>query len=310
MRVTGTELGSLATSGGNVVGAGCTGGEHASRGGRETSGDVMRRIALLFVLAFTLLVVAPTTSQAAAPALPSSMAAIGDSISQATDVCCWYGDHPANSWSTGSAGWDGVLSHYERIRASNPNISGHNYNDSVSGARMDDGPGQARRAVDQHARYVTILLGANDVCTSSPGTMTSVDTFRSNYQQTLQILFAGLPTRAHVFVASIPDIYRLWALYQDDSTAEFVWDTANICQSLLSPARSDADRQYVRDRNIDFNFVLQQECAKYLRCRFDNNAVFDYQFNRADVSKLDYFHPSLMGQAHLAGITWNASWWR
>jgi hypothetical protein len=27
------------------------------------------------------------------------------------------------------------------------------------------------------------------------------------------------------------------------------------------------------------------------------------------VSKLDYFHPSLSGQATLAALTWRASWW-
>jgi lysophospholipase L1-like esterase len=237
------------------------------------------------------------------------MAAIGDSITQAADACCWYGDHPANSWSTGGAGWDGVLSHYERIRASNPDISGNNYNSAVSGARMDDGPGQARRAVDQRARYVTILLGANDLCTSAPGTMTSVDTFRSYFQQTLQILFDGLPRRARVFVASIPDVYQLWQIYHGDVAAQLVWDLADICQSLLSTSRTEADRQLVRDRNIAFNQVLRDECAKDARCRFDDDAVFNYQFSRSDVSKLDYFHPSLTGQARLADVTWTAGWW-
>ena len=270
----------------------------------------MRRIIVLLVLALGLMFVPPTAGQAApTPPIPKSMAAIGDSMTQAANVCCWYGDHPANSWSTGGAGWDGVLSHYERIRALEPAIAGNNYNDSVSGARMDDGPDQARRAVEQGARYVTILLGANDVCTSSPGNMTSVETFRSYYQQTLQMLFQGLHRRAHVFVASIPDVYQLWAIYHGDAVAEFVWDIANICQSLLSPARTDADRQLVRDRNIAFNQVLQEECAKYARCLFDGNAVFDYQFARADVSRLDYFHPSLTGQAHLAEVTWNAGYW-
>src|SRR5215207_7659744 len=129
----------------------------------------------------------------ASPALPNSMAAIGDSMTQAADVCCWYGDHPANSWSTGSAGWDGVFSHYERIRALNGAISGHAYNNSVSGARMSAAPAQASKAVAQGAQYVTILMGSNDVCTSSPSSMTSVDTFRQQYRTALATLEAGLP---------------------------------------------------------------------------------------------------------------------
>jgi lysophospholipase L1-like esterase len=270
----------------------------------------MRRIAVLIVIALGALVGAPVTSQAVpTPPLPRSMAAIGDSMTQAADVCCWYGDHPANSWSTGGAGWDGVLSHYERIRAANPDIAGRNHNNSVSGARMDDGPGQAARAVQQRASYVTILLGANDLCTSSPANMTSVEAFRTDYQATLQTLFQGLPRRATVFVASIPDVHQLWEVYHGDPVAEFVWDVADICQSLLSTARTDADRELVRQRNIAFNQVLAEECATYSRCRFDDNAVFETEFTRSDVSTLDYFHPSLTGQARLASITWGATWW-
>ena len=274
----------------------------------------MRRIAVLLSVVLALFVTpdasgAQLSVQSPPPPPPGSMAAIGDSISQAADVCCWYGDHPANSWSTGGASWDGIRSHYERIRALNPDIRGRNHNDSVSGARMDDGPAQAQRAVTQHVRYVTILLGGNDVCTSSPETMTSVADFRSQFRQTLQILEAGLPRRAHIFVASIPDVYRLWALYRDDPAAQLVWDVANICQSLLSPSRTEEQRQAVRRRNMDFNTVLAQECAGFARCRFDDNAVFNYQFARGDVSKLDYFHPSLAGQADLAAVTWAHSWW-
>jgi hypothetical protein len=28
-----------------------------------------------------------------------------------------------------------------------------------------------------------------------------------------------------------------------------------------------------------------------------------------EVSKLDYFHPSLTGQSTLASLTWQRSWW-
>jgi lysophospholipase L1-like esterase len=247
-------------------------------------------------------------AQAAVPT-PDSMAAIGDSISTAYDTCCWYGNHPGSSWTTGGAGWDGVTSHYERLRSLDPSIRGHNYNDAVAGAKMKDGPVQASTAVAQHAQYVTILLGANDVCTSSPSTMTSVDGFRQNFRITLQTLIAGLPKRSRIFVSSIPDVYRLWTVYKDSSTAKFVWDTANICQSMLASERTEAERQTVRQRNIDFNIVLAEECAAYLRCRFDGNAVFDYDFERSDISKLDYFHPSLSGQADLAAVTWSRSWW-
>jgi lysophospholipase L1-like esterase len=272
----------------------------------------MRRFVVLLVSLVALLTVpigSGTVAQAATPAPPNSIASIGDSITRATDVCCSYGDHPANSWSTGGGAFDGVSSHYERIRSLNPDIAGRNYNDAAAGARMSAGPTQAQRAVDQRAKYVTILLGANDLCTSSPGTMTSVETFRSQFRQTLQTLDSGLPARARIFVSSIPDIYQLWQIYHTDWTARTVWDLANICQSMLSENRTEEQRQQVRVRNMAFNDVLEQECAAYARCRFDGDAVFNFQFARQDVSKLDYFHPNLTGQAALAEVTWQRSWW-
>jgi hypothetical protein len=249
---------------------------------------------------------APAAS--AAPSLPRNIAGIGDSITRAADVCCWYGDHPAQSWSTGGGAFDGIKSHYERILALKPSIYGHNYNDARSGAKMADAPGQAQTAVSQGARYVTILMGANDVCTGSISTMTSVSAFKAQFAATMSTL-AGLPSGKHVFVSSIPNIYRLWDLFKGNSAARFVWSAANICQSMLSPTNTEADRQAVLAREEAFNTILHDVCSQYAFCRFDDYAVFNYEFTTSDVSKLDYFHPSLGGQAKLASLTWQHSWW-
>ena len=180
----------------------------------------MTRRALLLSIFVGLLVLAPTA--AATPPLPTSMAAIGDSITRATDVCCWYGDHPGKSWSAGNDG-DSILSHYERILAANPNIAGNEHNDSVSGAKMADADGQAASAVSQQVEYVTILMGANDACTSSIDTMTPVPDFQSQFQAAMSTLESGLPVGAHIFVSSIPNIHRLWNILHTNIFAEAVW---------------------------------------------------------------------------------------
>jgi lysophospholipase L1-like esterase len=262
---------------------------------------------LLFGALVATLIVAPAAS--ASPPLPGSIASIGDSITRAADVCCWYGDHPAQSWSTGGGAFDGISSHYERIRALKPGIYGHNYNDARSGARMRDAVGQAEAASAQNARYITILMGANDACTSSVATMTSVSEFHAEFAAAMSTLAAGLPPGSHVFVSSIPNIYRLWQLFHDNLTAQLVWSVAGICQSMLSPNNTEADRQAVLAREKAFNQVLANVCSQYIMCRFDNYAVFNYQFSAGQVSKLDYFHPSLAGQAALASVTWAQSWW-
>jgi lysophospholipase L1-like esterase len=261
------------------------------------------------LLALVVAGLAVPASAASSPPLPSSIASIGDSITRAADVCCWYGDHPAQSWSTGGGWFDGITSHYERILALKPSIYGRNYNDSKDGAKMRDAAGQAQAAVTQSARYVTILMGGNDLCTSSTATMTPVADFQTQFAAAMNVLANGLPSSAHVFVSSVPDVYQLWQLFHNNLAAELVWSAAGICQSLLSPYNTDADRQAVRDRESAFNQVLANVCSQYTFCRFDGNATFDYKFSASDVSPLDYFHPSLAGQAKLASITWAESWW-
>jgi lysophospholipase L1-like esterase len=256
---------------------------------------------LLFPLLFFFVIAGAQPASAAV--YPTSMAALGDSITQATDVCCWYGDHPGQSWSTGDGRFDGITSHYERLLQRQPAITGHNYNDSRSGAKAADLPGQADTAVAQGAEYVTILMGANDLCTSSAATMTSEADFRASVTQALQTL----STRPKVFVSSIPNIYQLWKVLRNNESARFVWSVAKICQSMLAPTNTPQDRKQVVEREIAFNAILAEVCAQHTNCRSDGNAVYNYQFSASDVSRLDYFHPSLQGQAKLAEITWTAT---
>jgi lysophospholipase L1-like esterase len=255
-----------------------------------------------------LVTLAPATpATAAPPPLPDSMAAIGDSITQAVDVCCFHGNWPGHSWATGNVPLDGIASHYERIRAENPAIRGHRWNNAVSGARMADAPGQARRTVDQGAEYVTILMGANDLC-GWDGALTPTAAFRAQFRKTLEILRDGLPG-SHVFVASIPNLYQLWSVLRTHPLAQVVWQTADICPSMLDFFNSPADRQAVIDRERELNDALRDVCATWSRCRFDNYLTYNYDFTRDQVSRLDFFHPSLRGQATLAALTWEASWW-
>jgi lysophospholipase L1-like esterase len=174
---------------------------------------------------------------------------------------------------------------------------------------MRDAQAQAQTAVTQGARYVTILMGANDACADSVSAMTSVSDFEAQFSASMSVLASGLQPGSHVFVSSIPNIYRLWQLFQNDATARLVWSFAQICQTMLSPNNTEQDRQAVLTREQAFNQVLADVCGRYAVCRFDDYAVFNYQFNASQVSKLDYFHPNLAGQAALATLTWQHSWW-
>jgi lysophospholipase L1-like esterase len=271
---------------------------------------ILRSRLAIFVALVLALLWGPVPHAARAEAIyPNSIASTGDSITRAFNTGSYFADAPANSWSTGTSST--VNPFYRRILAVNPAISGRAYNDARTSAKMLDLAGQMTTVNTRQVEYVTILMGANDVCTSSESTMTSVTAFRTQFQNAMNIVTAGSPN-ARVYVVSIPNIYNLWSVLRNNSSARFTWSLFGICKSMLanpsSTRQADIDRRLrVRQRNIDFNTQLQQVCSQYPRCRFDNNAVFNTAFVASDVSTRDYFHPSLAGQAKLATVAWGAS---
>ncbi|WP_436762947.1 SGNH/GDSL hydrolase family protein [Streptosporangium sp. V21-05] len=262
------------------------------------------RIALVLAAALGWAVVPATTATSDSVAPPGSMAGLGDSITRGFNACGWFADCTARSWSTGSS--TSVDSHRNRIRTQNPDLTAHN--DARSGAKIADLAGQARTAVSQGVGYVTILMGANDACASSESSMTSVADFETRFREAMRELAAGIP-QASVFVASIPDIKRLWSVGKDSSSARTAWAAFGICQSMLAAPRStsagdEARRDRVRQRVVDFNGVLARVCAEYGTCRYDGGAVFAYPFTLGQLSTWDYFHPNTSGQRVLAEVTY------
>jgi lysophospholipase L1-like esterase len=278
-----------------------------------TKGRWIALIAVVAVLAAAALVSRAVVgrksggSPAAVP-LPRSMASAGDSITRAFDLDAGHflRDTPADSWSTGSD--PAVGSQYDRLLAPAPAISGHAFNDARSGAQMVALDGQLQAAGAQRVDYLTVLMGANDLCTPTVAAMTPAATFQAQFDQALSGFLAADPG-AHVLVASIPDLYRLWQTLQANPAAQLVWGLARICPSMLAGRATAADRQAVVAREQADNAALASVCARFRHCRFDGGAVYRAAFSAADVSSVDYFHPSLAGQAHLAAITWAAGYW-
>jgi hypothetical protein len=246
---------------------------------------------------------------AQASAYPNSMDALGDSITRAFNTCSFpFTDCPENSWATGTN--KTVNSYYLRLLALNPGISGHNNNDAVSGAKMTELKGQAEKAVSKKVELVGVLMGANDACTSSISTMTSVANYQSQFEGAMKTLTSGIPS-AQINIGSLPNVYRLWEIFHTNSSAVNTWNSLKICQSLLanptSLAKADEERRLqVKGREEEFDSVLQSVCAKYTQCKYDNGAGFKTVFNTNDVSTRDYFHPSIEGQTLVAKVAWEA----
>jgi len=238
--------------------------------------------------------------------IPAQMAAAGDSITRAFDVgvCCILSDSPDRSWATG----DSIDSHYTRLRRMAGSTVVREYNVARSGARMDELERQLRAAAAFPVDYVTVMMGANDLCTSSAATMTSPADFEARFSRALTAL-TSLRPQARVFVTSIPNVNQLWSLLHGDARAQKAWDRYHICPSVLASSRTVAERGAVAARERQFNAILARVCGKFRACRYDGGATFGFRFTPADVSPVDYYHPSERGQRSLAALTWRASYW-
>ncbi|MBO3748552.1 SGNH/GDSL hydrolase family protein [Streptosporangiaceae bacterium NEAU-GS5] len=263
-----------------------------------------------FVTALVLVVFTGGTALARSvpPAQPAVMAAIGDSISAGFNACGWWVACTSRSWSAGDN--EEVDSHYLRLLASDPALGGHNLNFAVPGATSADMVAQARQAVAAHADYVTLLIGAGDVCTGGLNEMTPITTYRQRVDAALAVL---RPAGVRVLAASIPDIKHLWRIGKDDFWARTFWSIGGMCPVMLdnpeSTARMDVIRRdRVRDRLIAYNTQMSRACAAYgPGCRYDGGAVFRYPFKLEQVSGWDYFHPNGDGQKALAAATFKTA---
>ena len=248
-------------------------------------------------------------------ALPKSMGAAGDSVTTAFDVngTGLLKDNPQYSWSTGSIA--AVDSEYSRILAKNKAIKGHTYDVAKFGAMMSALQGQMKALASHKVEYATVLMGDNDVCTTTTANMTPVASFRSQFQSALKYFFAH-DAKAHVFVSSLNNVYRLWQLFHNNPTAENAWGALataflghGACQSMLSPSNTAGQRMMVLNRERAYNSALAAVCKTFANCRWDNNATFNSKFTTADISTVDYISPSEQGQKDIAAACWKQGYW-
>lgn len=275
---------------------------------------------------------------------PRVMAALGDSITRGYNTSgpgCPTGpglDCPMNSWATGTN--PAVDSVRERLDAISPQPLTA-YNDAVSGAKAVNLLGQAQVAAAQDPDFIAIEIGANDACASTP---TPTVTFRSQVREALETLVVANP-QVYIQLMSIPDINQLRTIFTEppDQNALLRWKLFSVCQGLLANPLStapadEARRAAFREQVTAYNAALEEVCAEFKRCIWDDNAVFESQFTSADVatvvdteglnippfnqvpvfgpghanSTADYFHPSIAGQAKLAEAAWATTFndWR
>ncbi len=254
----------------------------------------------------TLVLGAVALLSACQPVQVFSMASTGDSITRGFDACGLFRECPAVSYSTGS---DPVTdSLYQRLLPTNHGLSGHAYNDAEVGAQAIDLFGEMGLAIYQKADVVTVLIGANDACTSTVGNMTSVASFTNSIQEAFALFFGNRPG-ARIVLSSIPNIYRVWQVAHTSKKAQQIWKLAQICPSMLSNPTSTASadqlrRYFVALQITKYNAALASVCKQWAGCRWDGGALWRYPFQLSELSPYDYFHPNALGQRAISGMVW------
>ncbi|MEV6108840.1 GDSL-type esterase/lipase family protein [Streptomyces sp. NPDC051940] len=233
---------------------------------------------------------------------PGSLAALGDSITRGFDACDALADCPEVSWATGTSG------DVDSVAARLGTPANRVWNFARTGAQMDDLPAQTDEAIARKPELVTILMGANDACVTTPTAMTSVGTYRQTFASVLAELRQRLP-KTQVYVSSVPNLERLWKVGHNNEMTRRIW-SLGICQSMLkSPVSFDPQtvnrRTAVLDRVRAYNEALRTECAKHPLCRYDEGATFTFAFTPSHLSKWDYFHPNKSGQGELAELAYD-----
>ena len=284
----------------------------------------------LFFLSFILIIgimLFSSTALAKDPQLvPKRISSTGDSITEAINAELPYANHWA-SWVNGYHGfWQWLLgltnvnSHNQRILSRYGRWGHRNFMEAESGADSDDFSSQAKQAVDHFATYVTVLMGHNDVCGDDFADIPTDGEFEAKMRAGFDILAAGLPHGATIYVLGIVDIYELWVVAQDKQAlgivdCELLWALTLLdlypCSTMLSPLIDEAGRQFTRGRNIAFNGILSALVNSYNSTGdphyddhhhwFYTDDVFDLGVpDEAMVSDIDCFHPSAEGQSELS----------
>jgi lysophospholipase L1-like esterase len=265
----------------------------------------------------------PSPTARATPPVPSLLAAIGDSYSQGYSVSPTYrNDHPGFSWVVGQTRKDGVFSLYERFRAigGSPVI----VDAATSGKKMNDGPRQANLVVTAAAKlkpgqtaYVTFELGTNDLCDDPK---TDPTAFQQDLATAIATLRAGLPDGSRILMLPVPDFRHFRDITQANPVARAnlaLPQNSNRCAPYLGD-NSPSTLAQADDYLTQYDAALQDACREIaasdapsgkLDCTYDAALLGDADFRIADLSTVDFFHPSLSGQAKMAASAWTADAW-
>ena len=129
------------------------------------------------------------------------------------------------------------------------------YNMAKGGARSKDLPKQAIKLAKKKVDYATILIGANNLCDWKTSNQQQLDQFEKDVRTSINTLLES-NRNIKIFLAPVPDMYNLWWINRNNNKCTKMWDTFNICSSILSSSLTDGQREEFKQRWEDLNRTL------------------------------------------------------
>ena len=230
------------------------------------------------------------------------------------------------NWSTGTKADDVVFSHYERLKQFIPDLE--TFDLAHSGDETWDLVPQSIALIEEIQKrnlepvYVTVLMGANDLCAVHTKDVTTKSDFRKNVEDGLSIILENTE-ETKVLVSSIPNIFalqpnaneKIWGISQTEFkvvSCQDMWETFfPVCKTGTvnkNPRRWEQMQEQLRAYNKILEEKVEEMDQRYPgRIKF-SPSVFETPIVREDLS-FDCFHPSEHGHARLADMTWEEGFW-
>lgn len=238
--------------------------------------------------------------------VPFKMGAMGDSISRGFNITAGNTESLTLSWSTGDALAGSQFNLVKnKIAAKGWNVTSMATNSAVvaeSVLGMDSTlQAQASLMASYSPYYVTLQIGANDVCQGYVSSAAARVQFRDKLITVLRTLTLSAKPPKAILVSSIPRLWRLREIPQ--------FSGSNFCQlawSFLCPQMSVGQAAFEQQWSGTNQAILDAVAAVGGPVVFDGNLVANTQLEFADVSSVDCFHPSAAGQGRLSSASWLA----
>lgn len=229
---------------------------------------------------------------------------VGDSITSGFNTK-YIGDiaNRKYSWSTGDS--RRVASHFNKLKELLLTQTIDRKNVAKSRSTSFDLAKQLNKVNFPRIDYMTVLIGANDVCDWGIDHRNDLARFKDNVSEIITTVI-GQNEQVKIIIPAVPDMYHLYQIGKE--RCQFKWNMFGVCPKLLHSRRTTAERQDFRARLIDANQVLAELAADHIDNVKYVGELFDFRFSIEHTSSIDCFHPSVSGQGVLADITWDHGW--